>query len=64
MHPAVRWLARLTVVAIALWFIADGLRGTWGGAGALATGMVYTGVVLGVCCAVFALVELARRGRG
>ncbi|UOX99789.1 hypothetical protein [Blastococcus sp. PRF04-17] len=28
----VRWLGRLAVVAIALWFIFDGLRGVWSGA--------------------------------
>jgi hypothetical protein len=64
MHPAVRWLARLAVVAIALRFIVQGFSEQWSGADEAATVFLYLAVVLGVCSAGWALVELARRGRG
>jgi hypothetical protein len=64
MHPAVRWLARLAVVAIALRFIVEGFGEQWSGADEAATVFLYLAVVLGVCSAGWALVELARRRAG
>ena len=61
MPPAVRWLARLAVVAVALRFIVRGFEGQWSGADELATALLVVAVVLGVCAAGYALVELARR---
>ncbi len=61
MAPAVRWLARLAVVAIALRFIVAGFRDRWAPADELGTVLLYTAVLLGVCSAIYALVELARR---
>ena len=58
-----RWLARAVVLAIGLWFIADGLSGMWPGAGAVARVMIVVAVVLGVAFAVVGLLYLARRGR-
>jgi hypothetical protein len=58
-----RWLARGVVLAIGLWFIADGLSEIWPGAGAVARVMIVVGVVLGVAFAVLGLLYLARRGR-
>ena len=58
-----RWLARGVVVAVALWFIADGLSGMWPGAGTVARVMIVAAVVLGVAFAVVGLLYLARRGR-
>ena len=58
-----RWLARGVAVAVALWFIADGLRGMWSGAGTVAQVMIVVAVVLGVGFAVVGLLYLARRGR-
>ena len=64
MHPAVRWLARLAVVAIALRFIVEGFREQWAGADEAATAFLYLAVLLGVCSGGWALVELARRRAG
>jgi hypothetical protein len=64
MHPAVRWLARSAVVALALRFITEGLHEQWAGADEFATGFTVLAVVLAVSCAVLALIELARRRRG
>jgi hypothetical protein len=58
-----RWLLRGVVLAIGLWFIADGLSGIWPGAGTVARVMIVVGVVLGVGFAVLGLLYLARRGR-
>ena len=58
-----RWLGRGVVVAIGLWFIADGLSGMWPGAGTVARVMIVVAVVLGVAFAVLGLRYLARRGR-
>ena len=58
-----RWLARGVVLAIGLWFIADGLSGIWPGAGTVARVVIVVGVVLGVAFAVLGLLYLARRGR-
>ena len=58
-----RWLARAVVLAIGLWFIADGLSGMWPGAGTVARVMIVVAVVLGVALAVVGLLYLARRGR-
>jgi len=58
-----RWLARGVVLAIGLWFIADGLSGMWPGAGTVARVMIVVAVVLGVAFAVLGLRYLARRGR-
>ncbi|HZB18857.1 MAG TPA: hypothetical protein VE463_03400 [Blastococcus sp.] len=49
-----RWIARAAAAAIGLWFLADGVRGVWGG-----TGLVVLAVVVALL-AVGALV-LARR---
>ncbi|SNR41082.1 hypothetical protein [Blastococcus mobilis] len=59
-----RWLARLVVVAIGLWFIVDGLRGAWPGAGVAARGALVAAVLLGVALLVLTLRHLLRRGRG
>lgn len=61
MAPAVRWIARLAVVALALRFIVRGFEGQWSGADELATAFLVVAVVLGVIAAGYALVELARR---
>ena len=58
-----RWLGRAVVLAIGLWFIADGLSGMWPGAGTVARVLIVVGVVLGVAFAVLGLLYLARRGR-
>jgi hypothetical protein len=58
-----RWLGRGVVVAIGLWFVADGLRGMWAGAGAVAQALIVVAVVLGVAFAVVGVRYLARRGR-
>ncbi len=63
MAPAVRWLARLAVVAVALRFIVRGFEAQWSGADELATAFLVVAVVLGVIAAGYALVELARRNR-
>ena len=60
----IRWLGRLAVVAIALWFIFDGLRGLWSGAGVVAQAMIGVAVVLGIAFAVLGFRHLARRGPG
>jgi hypothetical protein len=59
-----RWLGRAAVVAIALWFIADGLRGMWSGAGMVAQVLIVVAVVLVAAFVVVGLAHLARRGRG
>ena len=64
MAPAVRWLARLAVVALALRFIVGGFQDRWAAADELGAVLLYAAVVLGVCSAVYALVELARRRNG
>jgi hypothetical protein len=58
-----RWLGRAVVAAIGLWFIADGLRGMWSGAGTVAQVLIVVAVVLAVAFAVLGLVHLARRSR-
>ena len=58
-----RWLARGVVLAIGLWFVADGLRGMWPGAGPVARVLIVVAVVLGVALAAGGLLHLARRGR-
>ena len=58
-----RWLARGVVLALGLWFIADGLSGLWPGAGTVARVMIVVAVVLGVAFAAVGLLYLARRGR-
>jgi hypothetical protein len=58
-----RWLGRGVVLAIGLWFVADGLSGIWPGAGTAARVMIVVAVVLGVAFAVVGLLYLARRGR-
>jgi hypothetical protein len=63
MAPAVRWLARLAVVALALRFIVQGFEGRWSGADELAALFLLAAVGLGVWSAGYALVELARRNR-
>jgi len=56
-----RWLLRLAVVAIGLWFVVDGLRGTWPAAGVVARVLLVAAVVLGVALLVLSLVHLTRR---
>jgi hypothetical protein len=63
MPPAVRWLARLAVVAIAVRFIVQGFEKSWSAADEVATLFLYAAVLLGVCSAGLALAELARRRR-
>jgi hypothetical protein len=63
MAPAVRWLARLAVVALALRFIVQGFEGRWSLADELGTVLLAATVVLGVAAAGYALIELARRDR-
>jgi hypothetical protein len=58
-----RWIARAVVAAIGLWFLADGLRGVWAGAGPLAQVLIVVGVLLGGVLAVLGLLQLRRRGR-
>jgi hypothetical protein len=58
-----RWLARGAVVAVALWFIADGLRGMWSGAGVLAQVLIVVAAVLVVAFVLVGVLYLARRGR-
>lgn len=59
-----RWLFRLVIVAIGLWFIVDGLRGTWPAAGVVARVLLVAAVLLGVALLAMGLLHLARRGRG
>ena len=63
MSPAVRWLARLAVVALALRFIVAGFRDKWAPADAVGTALLYVAVGLGLCFVVLTLVDLARRRR-
>ena len=58
-----RWLARGAVLAVALWFIADGLRGLWSGAGVLAQVLIVVAAVLVLAFVVVGLVHVVRRGR-
>ena len=58
-----RWLARLVVVAIGLWFVVDGLHGIWPAAGVVARVLLVAAVVLGVALLVLSLVHLVRRDR-
>jgi hypothetical protein len=58
-----RWLVRGVVLAVGLWFIADGLSGLWPGAGTVARVMIVVAAVLGVAVAVVGGLYLARRGR-
>lgn len=58
-----RWLGRGAVVAIALWFIADGLRGLWPGAGTVARVLIVVAAVLVVGFVAVGAAYLARRGR-
>lgn len=58
-----RWLLRLAVVAIGLWFVVDGLRGTWPAAGVVARVLLVAAVLLGIALLVMGLLHLARRGR-
>ena len=58
-----RWLVRGIVLAVGLWFIADGLSGLWPGAGTVARVMIVVAAVLGVAVAVVGGLYLARRGR-
>ncbi len=51
MAPAVRWLARLAVVALALRFVVHGFRDRWSAADGVATVLLYAAVALGVCSA-------------
>jgi len=51
-----RWIARAVAAAIGLWFLADGVRGVWGG-----TGLVVLAVVVVALCAVGALLFARRR---
>jgi hypothetical protein len=63
MAPAVRWLARLAVVALALRFLVAGFQDRWSAADELGALLLYVAIGLGVCSAIYALVELARRRR-
>ena len=56
-----RWVLRLAVVAIGLWFVVDGLRGIWPAAGVVARVLLVAAVVLGVALLVLSLVHLTRR---
>jgi TRAP-type C4-dicarboxylate transport system permease small subunit len=61
--PLLGWLGRLAVVALGLWFIADGLREKWAPADGIASVLVYAVVVLAAAFAVVGLVHLVRRAR-
>jgi hypothetical protein len=58
-----RWLARGVVLAIGLWFLGDGLRGMWPGAGTAARVLIVVVAVLVVAAVVAAGLRLARRDR-
>ena len=58
-----RWLGRGVVVAIGLWFVADGLSDMWSGGDTAARVMIVVAAVLGVAFAVLGVLYLARRGR-
>jgi hypothetical protein len=58
-----RWLVRLAVVAVGLWFIVDGLRGVWPAAGVVARGLLVAAVLLGVALLALGLFHLTRRDR-
>ena len=58
-----RRLGRAAVVAVGLWFIADGLRGLWSGAGPVAQVLIVLAAVLVVAFVVAGALYLARRGR-
>jgi hypothetical protein len=59
-----RWLFRLVIVAVGLWFIVDGLRGAWPAAGVVARVLLVAAVLLGVALLAMGLLHLVRRGRG
>jgi hypothetical protein len=58
-----RWVARVVVAAIGLWFVADGLRGLWPGAGVVAQVLIVVAAVLGLVFVGLGVAYLARRGR-
>jgi Flp pilus assembly protein TadB len=58
-----RQLGRLTVVAVGLWFICDGLSAYWSPLGVIATGMFAIGVVLALVFVVAASRYYAGRRR-
>ncbi len=58
-----RWIARAGGTAIALWFIFDGLRGMWSGAGVLAQVLIVIAALAVVAFVVVGVLYLARRGR-
>jgi hypothetical protein len=59
-----RWLGRLILVALGLWFIVSGLGETWPAAGLVARGLLVAAVLLGVVLFGLGLRHLVRRGRG
>jgi hypothetical protein len=62
--PSLRWLGRLAVVALGLWFIVDGLRGTWAAADVVSSSLLVAAAVLGGAFSVVGVLHLARQGRG
>ena len=59
-----RWLGRLVLVALGLWFIVSGLRETWPAAGVIARILLVAAVLLGVALLALGLRHFVRRGRG
>ena len=59
-----RWLGRLVLVALGLWFIVSGLRETWPAAGVVARVLLVAAVLLGVALLALGLRHFVRRGRG
>ena len=58
-----RRLAWIAVTAVGLWFVADGLRGIWSGAGVLARVLIGVAAVAVVLVVVLGVVSVLRRDR-
>lgn len=58
-----RWFGRAVVLAIGLWFLADGLSGVWPEAGTTTRVVIVVVVVLVVALVVLVALRFARRDR-
>jgi hypothetical protein len=58
-----RWVARLGIAAVGLWFLVDGLRGIWPDAGTGTRVVIVVVTVVVVAIAALAAFRLARRDR-
>jgi hypothetical protein len=58
-----RWVARIGIAAVGLWFLVDGLRGLWPDAGTTTRVVIVAVTVVVVALAAVAAFRLARRDR-